>query len=169
MRAPISCNNSIPHANISAVLFLPAGLDRIVLERNLERLLKLTPSGSQEPILKDLDRWLSRAPELSVETRVEVHHEVSPARRSVRFDESVKEEAEERPSRPSRPTRPRRYSSSCSSSSSSSSSEDEADYSLPQRKAYGGVRISYVPNDALAVARQKTTSPRVEDKNCLIS
>lgn len=154
-----------------AVLFLPSGLDRIVLERNLERLLKLTPSGSQEPILKDLDRWLSRAPELSVETRVEVHHEVSPARRSVRFDDSVKEEPEERerPSRPSRPTRPRRYSSSCSSSSSSSSSEDEAAYSLPQRKAYGGVRISYVPNDALAVARQKTTSPRVEDKNCLIS
>jgi len=142
----------------------------MVLERNLERFLKLSPSGSQEPMLKDLDRWLSRAPELSmgVETRVEVHHEVSPARRSVRFDESVKEEPEERPSRPSRPSRPRRYSSSCSSSSSSSSSEDEADYSLPQRKAYGGVRISYVPNDALAVARHKN-SPRVEDKNCLIS
>ncbi|XP_059476273.1 protein prickle-like isoform X2 [Neocloeon triangulifer] len=147
----------------------PAGLDRMVLERNLERFLKLGPSTSQQPMLKDLDRWLSQAPELSVETRVEVHHEVSPARRSVRFDESVKEEPEERerPPRPSRASRPRRYSSSCSSSSSSSSSEDEADYSLPPRKAYGGVRISYVPNDALAVARHKN-SPR-EDKNCLIS
>ncbi|CAB3365018.1 Hypothetical predicted protein [Cloeon dipterum] len=147
----------------------PAGLDRMVLERNFEQFLKMSPSTSKQPMLKDLDRWLSRAPELSVETRVEVHHEVSPARRSVRFDDSVKEEPEERerPSRPSRPSRPRRYSSSCSSSSSSSSSEDEADYSLPPRRAYGGVRISYVPNDALAVARHKNT-PR-DDKNCLIS
>jgi hypothetical protein len=143
------------------------------LERNLERLLKLSPGGSQE--LKELDRWLSRsgAPDLSVETRVEVHHEVSPARRSVRFDDSVKDpEPEEAPtprSRPTRPSRPRRYSSSCSSSSSSSS-EDEADYSLPQRRAYGGVRISYVPNDALALARNKHPSPRApDDKNCRIS
>lgn len=67
------------------------------------------------------------------------------------------------------------YCSTCSSSSSS----DDLDYQLPPRRAYGGVRISYVPNDALACARrrQATTqkSPNKKgalddkDKNCIIS
>ncbi|XP_015837309.1 protein prickle isoform X1 [Tribolium castaneum] len=63
------------------------------------------------------------------------------------------------------------YCSTCSSSSSS----DDLDYQLPPRRAYGGVRISYVPNDALACARRRQAnqkSPRkgaVEDKNCVIS
>lgn len=34
-------------------------------------------------------------------------------------------------------------------SSSSSDSDDPYAYELPQRKAYGGVRLSYVPNDRL--------------------
>lgn len=37
------------------------------------------------------------------------------------------------------------------SDSSSSDSSDEFDYQLPQRKAYGGVRLSYVPNDRRAL------------------
>ncbi|KAF5307496.1 hypothetical protein FQR65_LT06851 [Abscondita terminalis] len=69
------------------------------------------------------------------------------------------------------------YCSTCSSSSSS----DDLDYQLPPRRAYGGVRISYVPNDALACARrrqattiQKSPSKRGnsiddKDKNCVIS
>ncbi|KAG8254492.1 Prickle-like protein 2 [Homalodisca vitripennis] len=69
-------------------------------------------------------------------------------------------------------------SSTCSTCSSSSSSDDESAYRLPRRRAYGGVRISYVPNDALAVARQRKQansqqiSPSkkiVADKNCTIS
>nr|CAD7444797.1 unnamed protein product [Timema bartmani] len=73
----------------------------------------------------------------------------------------------------------------CSTCSSSSSSDDYA-YELPPRRAYGGVRISYVPNDALACARRQqavaasSTSPRSpskkggnntedKDKNCIIS
>lgn len=65
----------------------------------------------------------------------------------------------------------------CSTCSSSSSSDDLA-YQLPPRRAYGGVRISYVPNDALACARRKQAAgPRspvkkqLEDKekNCVIS
>lgn len=71
----------------------------------------------------------------------------------------------------------------CSTCSSSSSSDDLA-YELPPRRAYGGVRISYVPNDALACARRRqqtnnssTGSPRSpvkknideKDKNCIIS
>lgn len=67
----------------------------------------------------------------------------------------------------------------CSTCSSSSSSDDLA-YELPPRRAYGGVRISYVPNDALACARrrqQASSSPRSpikknideKDKNCIIS
>ncbi|KAK9875331.1 hypothetical protein WA026_007729 [Henosepilachna vigintioctopunctata] len=69
----------------------------------------------------------------------------------------------------------RSYCSTCSSSSSS----DDLDYQLPPRRAYGGVRISYVPNDALACARRRQASnqstqnkkPGLEDrdKNCVIS
>ncbi|XP_060516072.1 protein prickle-like isoform X2 [Cylas formicarius] len=67
------------------------------------------------------------------------------------------------------------YCSTCSSSSSS----DDLDYQLPPRRAYGGVRISYVPNDALAIARRrqaanqkspcKTRPLDAGDKNCIIS
>lgn len=46
-------------------------------------------------------------------------------------------------------------SSLCSTCSSSSSESDDFAYKLPQRKIYGGVRISYVPNDALACARKE--------------
>ncbi|PSN58016.1 hypothetical protein C0J52_08123, partial [Blattella germanica] len=79
----------------------------------------------------------------------------------------------------------------CSTCSSSSSSDDYA-YELPPRRAYGGVRISYVPNDALACARRQQSvaaaaaaaagGPRSptkktagsstgedKDKNCIIS
>jgi prickle len=78
----------------------------------------------------------------------------------------------------------------CSTCSSSSSSDDYA-YELPPRRAYGGVRISYVPNDALACARRQQSAaaaaaasggPRSptkkaggsntgedKDKNCIIS
>lgn len=58
-------------------------------------------------------------------------------------------------------------------STCSSSSSDDFPYELPQRRAYGGVRISYVSSDALAVAKQRTrTSPAEKknpDKNCIIS
>ncbi|RXG58045.1 Protein prickle [Armadillidium vulgare] len=67
-------------------------------------------------------------------------------------------------------------------STCSSSSSDDFDYELPPRRAYGGVRISYVPNDAVAFARrqaggdfQSPTSPSIrkkfteKDKNCIIS
>nr|CAI5822307.1 unnamed protein product [Callosobruchus analis] len=68
------------------------------------------------------------------------------------------------------------YCSTCSSSSSS----DDLDYQLPPRRAYGGVRISYVPNDALAIARRRQASEGQHrspgkrpvddrDKNCVIS
>ncbi|CAK9829098.1 Protein prickle [Anthophora retusa] len=46
--------------------------------------------------------------------------------------------------------------SCCSTCSSSSSSDEAAAYALPPRRAYGGVRISYVPNDAVAAARKRT-------------
>uniref|UniRef100_A0A1I8N1U5 LIM domain protein n=2 Tax=Musca domestica TaxID=7370 RepID=A0A1I8N1U5_MUSDO len=62
-------------------------------------------------------------------------------------------------------------SSVCSTcSSSSSSSEDYMMYQLPQRRHYGGVRVSYVPNDALAYDRKrKTSDANDKDKNCIIS
>lgn len=68
-------------------------------------------------------------------------------------------------------------SSTCSTCSSSSSSDDPSVYELPPRRAYGGVRITYVPNDAVAVAkqRQQACQPRSQltkqpsDKSCTIS
>lgn len=57
------------------------------------------------------------------------------------------------------------YCSTCSSSSSSAES-----YTLPTRRAYGGVRISYVPNDAVACAkRERQRKNQQNDKNCIIS
>lgn len=61
-------------------------------------------------------------------------------------------------------------SSICSTCSSSSSTSDEA-YELPQRRHYGGVRVSYVPNDALAHARRRKQEAEGDrdNKNCIIS
>lgn len=57
------------------------------------------------------------------------------------------------------------YCSTCSSSSSSAES-----YTLPTRRAYGGVRISYVPNDAVACAkRDRQKKNQQQDKNCIIT
>ncbi|XP_067001131.2 protein prickle [Anabrus simplex] len=88
-------------------------------------------------------------------------------------------------SRESEPNRDRDDADSYCSTCSSSSSSDEYAYELPPRRAYGGVRISYVPNDALACARRQQTAaaglsgPRSptkkpgtgedKDKNCIIS
>lgn len=63
-------------------------------------------------------------------------------------------------------------SSVCSTCSSSSSSSEDymMMYQLPQRRHYGGVRVSYVPNDALAYDRKRKTSELTDkDKNCIIS
>ncbi|GAB0089692.1 Protein prickle [Sergentomyia squamirostris] len=68
-------------------------------------------------------------------------------------------------------------SSVCSTCSSSSSSSDDQAYQLPQRRHYGGVRVSYVPNDAIANARNirkkqappATSEPDRDNKNCIIS
>jgi len=75
----------------------------------------------------------------------------------------------------------------CSTCSSSSSSDmDDYVYRLPARKHYGGVRVAYVPNDALAYERKKklaqdsslapgggsaSVTPAImhESKNCTIS
>lgn len=59
-------------------------------------------------------------------------------------------------------------SSICSTCSSSSSDSDDFAYKLPKSKIYGGVRISYVPNDALACARkeqQKKPTPPMGKPN----
>jgi prickle len=64
----------------------------------------------------------------------------------------------------------------CSTCSSSSSDSDDYEYKMPLRQVYGGVRVNYVPNDALACARkeqqqfkndQSNNSDR--DENCTIS
>lgn len=63
--------------------------------------------------------------------------------------------AESRRARRARHSRDYDEDSYCSTCSSSSSSDESEAYQLPPRRAYGGVRISYVPNDALACARQR--------------
>lgn len=60
-------------------------------------------------------------------------------------------------------------SSNCSTCSSSSSSSEDYLYQLPTRRHYGGVRVSYVPNDALAYDRKRKQDPLDKDKNCIIS
>ncbi|CAD7078448.1 unnamed protein product [Hermetia illucens] len=62
-------------------------------------------------------------------------------------------------------------SSVCSTCSSSSSSPDEYIYKLPARKHYGGVRVTYVPNDAIAYQKRKNQEKKLEtdNKNCIIS
>ncbi|GIY77978.1 hypothetical protein CDAR_573152 [Caerostris darwini] len=74
-----------------------------------------------------------------------------------------------------------RYEDDRCSTCSSSSSDDEDPYELPPRRAYGGVRISYVSNDTLAVARQRSGNlqssggkslrrrRKHDDKNCIVS
>ncbi|XP_034940659.1 protein prickle-like isoform X2 [Chelonus insularis] len=63
--------------------------------------------------------------------------------------------------------------SCCSTCSSSSSSDEATAYALPPRRAYGGVRISYVPNDAVACARRRgtnpSTQPHKENDKCTLS
>ncbi|KAF8764524.1 Protein prickle like protein [Argiope bruennichi] len=74
-----------------------------------------------------------------------------------------------------------RYDDDRCSTCSSSSSDDDDPYELPPRRAYGGVRISYVSNDTLAVARQRSGTlqssggkslrrrRKHDDKNCIVS
>ena len=51
--------------------------------------------------------------------------------------------------------------SQCSTcSSSSSDSDDPYAYQLPPRRAYGGVRISYVPNDRFALSHRHLSGRR---------
>jgi len=63
----------------------------------------------------------------------------------------------------------------CSTCSDSSSDSDDVPYELPQRTVYGGVRVNYVPNDALACARKEQQQQlrgdqsASGDKNCVIS
>ncbi|XP_076623297.1 uncharacterized protein LOC143342877 isoform X2 [Colletes latitarsis] len=67
--------------------------------------------------------------------------------------------------------------SCCSTCSSSSSSDEAAAYALPPRRAYGGVRISYVPNDAVACARKRgptssspsSNQPQRDTEKCVVS
>lgn len=83
----------------------------------------------------------------------------SPRQQREREREREREESEE--------------SDVCSTCSSSSSSSEDymMMYQLPQRRHYGGVRVSYVPNDALAYDRKRKPSELVgdKDKNCIIS
>ncbi|XP_075216300.1 uncharacterized protein LOC142321790 [Lycorma delicatula] len=159
----------------------------------MERILAERMSRDREPLrLADTcDSWRSQhsegahassMPELAIQPPTPT----SPHRKnlSVRFQGSPDEE-ERFPRSRSYSGRPRQErdedddaDSYCSTCSSSSSSDDMTAYQLPPRRAYGGVRISYVPNDALAVARQRqqNNQPRSpnkkvssDDKNCIIS
>lgn len=172
-------------------------------QQEMERLLSERGSRDREPLRltegnTSLDSWrpqqsesphdsghASSMPELAVQPPTPT----SPHRKnlSVRF-QGASPEANERHRFP----RSRSYSgrsglrtehehddgdSYCSTCSTSSSSDDLSAYQLPPRRAYGGVRISYVPNDALAIARQRQQAAQpkspskknVEEKNCVIS
>lgn len=219
------------------------GLDRVVLERNLERLLTEQNSNVVSPELEkllnsqdrcrdpldltqlnlSLDDWQPKPVQNIIDTpdHASSMPELNPpetncrrprdkAQLSVRFEgEGSGEPKEENGKRMSRSrsysgrqkrhgedgVRPRKTTSEnnvpsdlsrdddsyCSTCSSSSSDDDDV-YELPPRRAYGGVRISYVPNDAIAAARRQQAAFRSPtktnnnvnnnsqpDKNCIIS
>lgn len=231
---------AVPAANLN--LSPNKGLDRVLLERNLERLLSEQSGNIVSPELEkllnsqdrcrepldltqlnlSLDDWqpitvqsnsvdatdhVSSAPELStLESSVGGRRPRDKAQLSVRFESegtsSSKDDYGKRSGRSkyysergkrhgeSSGVKPRRTVSECNvpsdfskddndsycSTCSSSSSDDDDVYELPPRRAYGGVRISYVPNDALAVARRHqanfrspTKTNSQQDKNCIIS
>uniref|UniRef100_A0A1B6DJX5 Protein prickle n=1 Tax=Clastoptera arizonana TaxID=38151 RepID=A0A1B6DJX5_9HEMI len=172
-------------------------------QEEIERLLAERSSRDREPLRLtegniSLDSWgpqqsesphdsghASSMPELAVQPPIPS----SPQRKnlSVRF-QGTSPDTEERHIFP----RSRSYSgrselaiekehndgdSYCSTCSTSSSSDDLSAYQLPPRRAYGGIRISYVPNDAFAIARQRqqAVQPKspskkiIDEKNCIIS
>lgn len=218
------------------------GLDRVVLERNLERLLTEQNSNVVSPELEkllnshdrcrepldltqlelSLDDWQPKTVQNIIDTpdhassMPELNQPETNCRRprdkaqlSVRFEgegsgEREREPKEENGKRMSKsrsysgrgkrhgdhdgvrsrkttsennvPSDHSREDSYCSTCSSSSSDDDDV-YELPPRRAYGGVRISYVPNDAIAAARRQQaafrsptkSNPQQPDKNCIIS
>ncbi|XP_054277732.1 protein prickle-like [Macrosteles quadrilineatus] len=151
--------------------------EKDLLDGNLSDPLRNEPSTSTDRRFRVNDSphdsgHASSMPELAV-------HPTTPTspQRKVRFEGAP-------PELDKRMVRSRSYSerhdhddteSYCSTCSSSSSSDDLSAYQLPPRRAYGGVRISYVPNDAFAIARQRQQHIKspvkkpVDDKNCVIS
>lgn len=210
----------VPHSSVSMTPSPNKGLDRVVLERNLERLLteqnNVTPE--MEKLLNSHDRcrdpldltqlnlslddWQVNTVQMEAPEHSSSMPDLGPADGSARRPRdkaqlSVRFEGEGSggPSQEDRKSSRSRYSGRqgkhedpprsrksdpenedyCSTCSSSSSDDDDV-YELPPRRAYGGVRISYVPNDALAVARRQqaafrspTKSNPNQDKNCIIS
>ncbi|KAG8041323.1 hypothetical protein G9C98_002311 [Cotesia typhae] len=183
-----------------------AGLDRVILERNLERLLQ--EPRDREPlrcIQNSTPTHASSMPELPPPPHLLTQHSTTispqtppppsppplphlipnistdstdlcgnpapitdpptPTSRRVRFEGDEAQAL-------STSTIPL-TNNPCSSSSPSSSSSDEATaYALPPRRAYGGVRISYVPNDAVACAKrrgQNLSQSQKEADKCILS
>ncbi|XP_068620358.1 prickle planar cell polarity protein 3-like [Battus philenor] len=145
-------------------------LDRALADLRLEEPEPQQPTPAPDEA-KEPDTW--RPPHPVEAQAVAAPHSASmpelaaPRRagRSVRFCGD-----DNRAFEPDPPARPRDddAASACSTCSSSSSSTES--YSMPARRAYGGVRISYVPNDAVACARRQRRRARAPpDKNCIIS
>ncbi|XP_046745224.1 protein prickle-like isoform X2 [Diprion similis] len=200
----------------------PGGLDRVLLERNLERLLqergslpeetptelgRLMQARDREPLRysqESVPAHASSMPELPpppphVNVNVSPTDPPTPTSRRVRFqgDESSSTPNVPLPPTPPPPNVPRSRSlqpeeaastsswggvgsrvrteeeeSCCSTCSSSSSSDEASAYALPPRRAYGGVRISYVPNDAVACARRRqppTSQTHKDAEKCVVS
>ncbi|XP_024938824.1 protein prickle isoform X2 [Cephus cinctus] len=203
----------------------PGGLDRVLLERNLERLLQERNSLPEEApaelgrLMQARDREPLRCAPSCTPTHASSMPELppppplaslsnpnghpdppTPTSRRVRFQgddptvsTSVPISATTTP--PSGTSVPRSRSlqpeeaastsswglgsrvrtddeeSCCSTCSSSSSSDEATAYALPPRRAYGGVRISYVPNDAVACARRRLPSSQSQKdaEKCVVS
>lgn len=136
---------------------------------------KLPPSSDDEEHRTTLSQRVERSSSSSYEdTSVKSHPSGNPKRNSaVLRSRSYGDRSELESSY-------RDHEDRCSTCSSSSSDEENP-YELPPRRAYGGVRISYVSNDALAVARQRSGTlqssggkglrrrRKHDDKNCIVS
>lgn len=156
-------------------------LDRALTDLRLEPMTEQMPSPEEVEETSSPEEWRPPQP-IDAQALVTTGHsssmpeltlldKSSPRKprsgRTVRFcgDDNEGFEPDEPTKKCARDDDASSYCSTCSSSSSSAES-----YSLPTRRAYGGVRISYVPNDAVACARrERQRKSAQQDKNCIIS
>lgn len=165
------------------------GKEKIIVEKEVDELLSKCSGRDRESVhigksTPNIETW---AIQKSTKSQNKPHRNpetpssgTSKKNLSVRFRCVVPEENQK--SKAQSPTEYRNTScnydsdsSSCSTCSSSSSSDDV--YKLPPRRAYGGVRISYVPNDAIACAKRQQScnqatpksNNRIDENNCVIS
>ncbi|XP_014243586.1 protein prickle-like isoform X1 [Cimex lectularius] len=157
--------------------------EKIIVEKGVDELLSQCSGRDREPLhfgdnSRSIESWgIHKKPLKSVQPCIPNPDNIAagPSKKnlSVRFRCVIPEKEEPKPSCSYQDVDD--DTDSTCSTCSSSSSDDANIYKLPPRKAYGGVRISYVPNDAIACAKRQQAqnpinqNPKKADESCVIS